>query len=322
MSALRELGSIRADIRAQVGADALAGLHRESVILDAIGVLACWGSVVLLFVLLAWLPLGLPWAFCFVAQGLALQTLGLLSHDAFMHRRIWGDAGSWIGSMVASFPVLLSPTWYVIAHTDHHAYLGTDRDTETYKQNLDTAWKRVFFLTAAGDRLAKLGRLSKADIPMRPVVPRTPKEARRLRLERIFLPLFLLAVAGCAVVWPQAVLAGYVLPLLIVTPVASSLRVILEHADVDPSNRFHLGTYYRTGAITRLLFVANSGDCHLVHHIFSQIPWYRMGRAVRLMRPVLIERGVVERRSLAQLLLGWFVRAYPHRSLWFRSAPS
>lgn len=320
MSALRELGSIRADIRAFVGADALAALHRESVILDAVGVLACWGSVVLLFVLLAWLPLGWLWALCFIAQGFALQSLGLLSHDAFMHRRIWGNTGSWIGAMVSSIPVLLSPTWYVISHTDHHAHLGTDKDTETYKQNLNTAWKRVFFLTAAGDRLAKLGRLSKTDIPMRPPMPRTRKEARRLGLERIVLLLFLLVVAVCAIAWPRAVLAGYVAPLLIVTPVASSLRVILEHADADPSNRFHLGTYYRTGVITRLLFVADSGDCHLVHHVFSQIPWYRMGRAVRLMRPVLIERGVVERRSLVQLLFGWFVRAYPHRTLWFPPA--
>ena len=320
MNSLRELGSIRAEIRTKLGADALSALHRESPVLDAVGVLACWGSVALLFVLLASLPFGFPWALCFVAQGFALQALGLLSHDAFMHRRIWGDRGSWIGALVSSVPVLLSPTWYAVIHTDHHAFLGTDRDTETYKQNLDTAWKRVLFLTAVGDRLAKLGRLSKCGVPLPPAVPRTAKEASRLRLERIFLPLFLLIVAVCTARWPHIMLSGYVLPLLIATPMVSSVRVILEHADVDPANRFHLGTFYRTGVITRLLFVADSGDCHLVHHIFSQIPWYRMGHAVRLMRPVLIERGVVERRSLPQLLFGWFVRAYPHRTLWFPSA--
>ena len=112
-------------------------------------------------------------------------------------------------------------------------------------------------------------------------------------------------------------LPGYVLPLLIVTPIASSLRVVLEHAEADPANNFHLGTFYRTGIVTRLLFVADSGDCHLVHHIFSQIPWYRMGRATRLMQPILIRESVVERRSLSRLLVGWFVRCYPHRSLWF-----
>jgi len=325
MSVIRDLNVVRAAIKRQLGAKALKDLHREDWRLDALGVVACWGMVAALFVLLARLPLGLLWCLCFAAQGFALQALGLLSHDAFIHRRIWGDRGSWIGSIISSYPVLLLPTWYLMAHRDHHTHLGTDKDTETYKQNLDTIWKRVFFLTALGDRAAKLGKLSKTDVLMPVLLPKTEKERRRLTVERAGIVLFALGVVVAAMMWPRCVLAGYVLPLLIAAPVASTLRVILEHADVDPANDFHLGTYYRTGVITRLLFVADSGDCHLIHHIFSHIPWYRMGQATRLMRPILIERGVVERRSLLQLVVGWFVRAYPHRSLWFsvpRSRPA
>jgi fatty acid desaturase len=319
VSAPCELNAVRAAIKNRLGTPALKNLHRENRVLDGLGVLACWGSVAALFVLLARLPLGPTWLFCFVAQGFGLQCLGLLSHDAFIHRRIWGDRGSWAGAIVSSFPVLLSPTRYLIVHRDHHAYLGTAKDTETYKENLDTLWKRAAFLTVVGDRLAKLGKLSKADRPMPALVPRTEKERRRLAVERVGLGAFGMGVVAAAIQWPDWVLAGYVLPLLVVTPVASSIRVILEHADADPENMFHLGTYYQSGFVTRLLFVADSGDCHLIHHIFSQIPWYRMGRATRLMRPILIEKGVVERHSLLQLLAGWFVRCYPHRSLWFRA---
>lgn len=320
MSAVRDLNVVRAAVKKQLGAKALKELHRKDWRLDAVGVLACWGSVAALFVLLALLPFSLLWWLCFAAQGFALQALGLLSHDAFIHRRIWGDRGSWAGSIVSSYPVLLLPTWYLMAHRDHHAYLGTDKDTETYKQNLDAVWKRLLFLTAIGDRVAKLGKLSKTDAQMPVLLPKTGKERRRLAVERAGIVVFALGVAAAAILWPKCVLAGYVLPLLVAVPVASSLRVILEHADVDPANDFHLGTYYRTGVITRILFVADSGDCHLIHHIFSHIPWYRMGRAAKLMRPILIEKGVVERRSFIQLMAGWFVRAYPHRSLWF-SAP-
>lgn len=318
MGAIRDLNVVRVAIKKQLGAKALKELHREDRVLDAVGVAACWGAVAALFVLLATLPFALLWCLCFVAQGFALQALGLLSHDAFIHRRIWGDRGSWVGSIISSFPVLLLPTWYLMAHRDHHTYLGTEKDTETYKQNLDTIWKRVVFLTVVGDRIAKLGRLSKTDLRMPVLLPRTLKEGRRLAVERAGLVLFLLGIAAGAFVWPRCMLAGYVLPLLIAAPVASSLRIILEHADADPANDFHLGTFYRTGVITRLVFVADSGDCHLIHHIFSHIPWYRMADATRLMRPILIEKGVVERRSLLQLLQGWFVHAYPHRSLWFR----
>ncbi|HEX4260286.1 MAG TPA: fatty acid desaturase [Acetobacteraceae bacterium] len=316
------LNDVRAAIKRAIGAERLRDLHRPSRLADALGVLVYWGAPVGLFIALARLPFGQLWGLAFVAQGFAFQCLGLLSHDAFNHRRIWGDRLSWIGAMVSSFPVLLCPTWYRISHRDHHAYLGTARDTETYKQNLDTVLKRAAFLTLPGDRLAKLGRLSAADAPMPEILPGTPTERRRLRIERVCLVLFLVGVAACAVRWPGPVLCGYVLPLAIVTPLASSLRIILEHADVDPDNRFHLGTYYRTGRVTRFLFVADSGDCHLVHHIFSQIPWYRMGEATRLMRPVLIGNGVVERASLRQLLVGWFIRGFPHRSLWFAASPS
>lgn len=317
MHAAYDLHAVRAAIKMELGTGTLRELHRESVLLDAAGVGAYWGAVVLFFVLLAVLPFGLVWVLCFLLQGFALQCLGLLSHDAFIHRRIWGDRGSWVGAMISSFPVLLCPTWYLLAHRDHHVHLGTDKDTETYKENLDGIWKRVLFLTVIGDRLAKQGRLSSADKPMPSILPKTGKERRRLAAERAGLTAFVIGIAGAAVLWPGWVLLGYVLPLLIVTPVASTLRVVLEHADADPGNDFHLGTYYRTGLVTRVLFVADSGDCHLVHHIFSQIPWYRMGRATRLMRPILLREGVVERRSLPQLLLGWFVRCYPHRSLWF-----
>lgn len=318
MSSIRDLNVVRAAVKKQLGGQVLKDLHRENWLVDVMGVLAYVGSVIALFVLLANLPFGLICCLCFIAQGFALQGLGLLAHDAFIHRKIWGDRGSWIGSIIFFFPVLLRPTWYIILHTNHHAFLGTDDDTEAYKQNLDAIWKRLFFLTIAGDRMTRLGKLSKGDAKVPVISPRTYKEQRRLAVEQVGLILFILGIVVSSVLWPTYVLSGYVLPLLIATPVASSLRTILEHADVDPTNEFHLGTYYRTGLITRILFVADSGDCHLVHHIFSHIPWYRMGKATRVMRPILTEKGVIERQSLLQLLVGWFVRGFPHRSLWFR----
>ena len=314
----RPVNFAMASIKSELGVDTIRELHRESAVLDAVGVAAYLGFVVGLFVLLAISPFGLLWALCFLAQGFALQSLGLLSHDAFIHRRIWGDRGSWFGAMVFSLPVLLPPTWYAISHQDHHTHLGTEHDTETYKSHLDTVWKRALFLTVIGDRLAKSGKFASGngDIPV--IVGRNHKERSRLRVERVGLLVFLMVVAAASFIWPRYLLAGYVLPLVIAAPLASSLRIILEHAEADPANDFHVATYYRTGLITRILFVADAGDCHLIHHVFSHIPWYRMGRAARLMRPILISRGVVERTSIWQLLVGWFVRAYPHRSVWFR----
>ncbi len=321
MSSARTMKDVRGFIKNTLGVSTLRALHAENPWLDFLGVAAYWGSCVVLFWRLAVTPFGPAWIVLFVTQGFAFQCLGLLSHDAFIHRRIWGDRLSWIGAMISSFPVLLCPTWYLIFHRDHHLHLGTADDTETYKQNLDLFWKRLLFLTAIGDFLAKKGRLSRHDRAVPTIIPRTAGEGRRLTTERILLALFLAVILAAAFIWPRWILCGYVLPLLIVTPLASTLRVILEHADADPDNGFHLGTYYRCGPISRALFVADAGDCHIVHHIFSQIPWYRMKEATRLMRPILLSEGVIERRSITQLLAGWFVRVFPHRSLWFVSEP-
>jgi fatty acid desaturase len=109
---------------------------------------------------------------------------------------------------------------------------------------------------------------------------------------------------------------GFLLPALFGLPVANTLRTILEHSETNPENNYHCATYYRTGFLTRPLFFWDAGDCHLVHHIFPGIPWYRMGEACDALRPFLLEHGVRERRSLLELVKGYFVDVRPHRSLW------
>ena len=84
----------------------------------------------------------------------------------------------------------------------------------------------------------------------------------------------------------------------------------------NDKNNYHCATYYRTGFLTRPLFFWDAGDCHLVHHIFPGIPWYRMGKACDTLRPFLLDHGVRERRSIFELTYGYFVKVYEHRTLW------
>ena len=93
-------------------------------------------------------------------------------------------------------------------------------------------------------------------------------------------------------------------------------HAVLEHADADPDNPFNWSTWYRTGPVTRLLFFWDSGDCHVIHHIYPRLPFYNMSRAVRLMEPVMTAAGVVQRHSFLQMLKGWFIDNHPHRSQW------
>ena len=170
-------------------------------------------------------------------------------------------------------------------------------------------------LTIVGTQMSWLGGFRNTDRPAwKPEY--TDAERRRVRNETIYLVLWIVGVIAAAFIWPRPVLLGYVLPLTVVAPIASNLRVILEHADSDPADPINNATYYRTGWISGPLFFWDSGDCHLVHHLYPSIPFYRMRRACRVMRPVLLAAGAREHRSFLALLKGWFIDNRPHGTPW------
>ena len=98
-------------------------------------------------------------------------------------------------------------------------------------------------------------------------------------------------------------------------PAEHTVRIMLEHFDLDRANPFWVGTFYRTGFITRPMFWWNAGDCHTVHHFYPNIPFYRIPRALRLIRPILQREGVYEHRSLRPLLRNWFSGSRAHWSV-------
>jgi fatty acid desaturase len=66
--------------------------------------------------------------------------------------------------------------------------------------------------------------------------------------------------------------------------------------------------------VTRPLFFWDAGDCHVVHHLYPAIPFHRTGEALSILTPLLKEHGARERRSLVDVIPGYFVRNEPQRS--------
>lgn len=302
-----------------LGPAVIAGLHRACPALDWAAVVALPALFVADAIALAAWPVGLAWGLCFVLQGFVIQTFGYVVHDLFVHRRVGGVAGYFIGALF-ELVITFRRTWYALYHLDHHGHMNTADDPEAYKQDLDTRWKRVFFLTLPGAMLTmarglRPGRPTSSHLVTAPLTPPVEQVRWRLRFEG-GLALAAVGLTGLtALVWWQVVVFGYLLPLALVTPIASSLRVILEHAEADTDNVFHCAVFYRTGPVSGPLFFWDAGDCHIVHHIYPAIPFYRVPEALRLMRPILAAHGARE-RSLWALLRGWFVRNEPHRTVW------
>lgn len=321
MNAPHDLTAARKAIVNGLGKDVVLGLHRTNPVWDWVAIVGHWTIFGVLVFLLGTLPLGPWWALCFVLQGFVIMAFGYMLHDLFIHRYVGGRRFAYWMGMLCGAVAYLHKTSYRHIHMDHHYYTGTDED-EAYKNDLDTRWKKLFFCTAPGYILCMRRKLANAREPEFPAPdgtfggPQSDEAKRRFRFERRFLERSWLAIVVLAIFWPTFTLYGYVLPLVLILPLANVIRTVLEHGETNPGNDYHNSTYYRTNFLSQALFFWDAGDCHLVHHLFPNIPWYQMGRACKTLRPYLLEHGVRERRSVLKLLYGWFVRNEQHRTLW------
>ncbi|HVL58224.1 MAG TPA: fatty acid desaturase [Burkholderiaceae bacterium] len=312
----RRIGSLQQELQQALGADTVAALHRERWLPDAAATFvpplllagSCWALG----------QPGLPaWAalVLVILNGWLFTLIALVAHDVAVHRMRWGRTGSWLHNAFAFGLMLMSGTAYSRAHFQHHAKVGTPDDPEPYQQTLDTRLRRWLFLTLPGVLYLRRPRNPSHRAGL--MIDGNDEQARRHRFEqRVVLAFVLLLAAYAVFVNAKSVLLGYVLPFFIVSPLFNTMRIVLEHAEADERNRYWFGTNYRCGWLARALFLADSGDCHIAHHIYPRIPFYNCGRAAALIRPYVAERGVTERRSYWRLLYGWLVASHVYRSVW------
>jgi fatty acid desaturase len=314
------LHSVRQELREFLGAEELARLERPSMAFDVLASVVPFLIVFLGFWVVGlegvgWLEKGA----LAVAIGWAATATNVVAHDLVVHRRRWGTFGSWLLGACAFALVSNRLTAYTIAHVRHHARINTLDDTEAYKQDIDTVAKRFAFCTVFGFKAATGGRWA---TPRRSgyfaLIPRNKVEVARLRTESFVAHALVLFMIIYSWFDPVRVLMGWAVPLLLVAPTLNCLRVAIEHAEVDSSNPFWLATNYRSGLVSQFIFVCGAGDCHIVHHAFPKIPFYRCPRAARLLQPLLKEKGVVERRSFWFMMKCWFVDGAAHGTVWAR----
>ncbi|WP_427912183.1 fatty acid desaturase family protein [Ramlibacter sp. MMS24-I3-19] len=305
------LRAARAEIVDQLGRDEVARLHDENPVLDGAAVV---GSLAIFLALAYPLAVGsvrdpLWWA-CLVLQGNMILVLAMVSHDVFTHRKWLPPKLRWLVSTVMMWPSQLRPSVYDDLHLTHHRALGTAQDTESYKHGINTRVRRALFASPA----MVVQHLQTVRRQIAEANARDPGSERAAFERKVWWGILALLLVSAAVDYRFA-LYGYVLPFVVVLPVLNTIRVVLEHYDLEAGNPFWVGTFYRTGPVTRIMFWWIGGDCHVIHHVYATIPWYRLPRAIRLIRPILLRNGVFEHRSLGRLLVDWFSARRPHWSV-------
>jgi fatty acid desaturase len=308
-----QLRAARAIIARELGAGPLARLHETNLAID----LAAIVGLIAIFLACGWqLATGSVsdplWWLCLLVQGDVIVLMAILNHDAFVHRKLLPTPLRWVVSSVLAWPAQMRAALYESQHLTHHRMLGTEADTEFHKHGIDTMFKRIVYATPAMIVFRALF--------YRGLISQKKGKAvhggdSRLRWEKgTRYTLIALALASLAWDW-RLVVFGYLLPFATITPIVNTVRIVLEHFDLDRDNPLWVGTFYRTGFFSRVMFWWGTGDCHMVHHFYANIPFYRMGAALKLIRPILIRHGVYEHRSLAGLLMQWFSGSRAHWSL-------
>lgn len=309
-----DLATPRRVLRAHLGVAAIRRLHATSRAWDLVLFFGTWAFAGLTTAALIILPFGPLWVVAGLLQQIAtMNCLYAVRHDIFFHRGVGGRLGEAL-AVLCSLPLLNTYAGF-LQHEDHHRHVGWDLFEEPMA-HLDRRWKRWFCLTTVGAVLMFMGRLRSADAPQ-PNRGFTPPESfrRRLRRERRIHQLFALVLVAATIRWPEIVGKGFVLPTFLFTGLIVMIRIAFQHSETDRNNPFHLSVYYRPNRLLALLFFNTLGAGHLVHHIYPRIPIYRIGEAVRLMHPVLVEKGVPE-RGMLEVLWRYFVRGEAYREPW------
>ena len=233
-----------------------------------------------------------------IVSAVALNGFVLLLHEG-MHATLFsGRALNRWSSVTLGGCVLISFTAYQVLHIRHHTYLGDARDPDDY-HNYSASPRVVWLLHYV--RLAVGAFLYVLLIPLLARRHGTAEERHRVAQEYAVLAL---AWGLAFVVIPTPVLVhAWLLPLVIVGYM-TNIRGFTQHGLTDAHDPLLASRSMRPNPLVSFLLL--NENLHLEHHLFPEVPSYRLGRLRRLIDPNLPR--VIEGRSYLAFL-GKFFRA-------------
>ncbi len=212
-----------------------------------------------------------------ICSAVALNAFVLLLHEG-MHQTLSADA-RWnrAASVLLCATVFVSFSAYRVLHTRHHNYLGDRRDPDDYHNYTDKLWL-VWLL-----HLVRLGfgsLLYLFLIPALAVKHGTAREHRHIIEKHVFLGLGYAVILNCL---PFATLARYWLVLLLVVGVMVAVRGLTQHGITDGGDPYLAS---RTLVPHPLVaFCLLNENYHLEHHLFPEVPGYRLAKLHDLIWP-------------------------------------
>jgi len=247
-----------------------------------------------------------PWIWIPVAvlEGFVIFNFTVLLHEQ-VHEAIFPGRHPrllrYLGLLYA-VPSGISASQFYRWHMDHHENLGSateDPKRAHLSPKRNARWYKLLYMTPAlipiyfsAARKENLGY--------------SPELNRRIAGERTLTIAVHLAVFA-VLFWIGGLLPvvrAYLIPYLLIFPVAFTLNRLGQHYRIDPTDPRKWSTRVDGNRFWHFLFLWS--NFHLEHHYFQNVPFYNLPELNRILRPYFADHGI-ENHGYGEILRDWIL---------------
>ncbi|KAG8148792.1 fatty acid desaturase family protein [Burkholderia catarinensis] len=182
-----------------------------------------------------------------------------------------------LASLLLTFPLTISTSRYRAHHLAHHRHLNTPDDPD-YADAFAPPTRAHLWRALLRDVTGLSTLQSLRSMDSFGVFGLFGRQDRTSRIERLRFVAFAVAVAGIATlahVW-LGILLYWLAPMVFFLPPILRIRSLSEHAGLAARPAASDARSVAPGSLERMLFAPCNINCHWEHHLFPQVPSYRL----------------------------------------------
>ena len=269
--------------------DALRPLQQLSTARSLSALAGTWSLIAISIVAALWSGQWAVWLVAALIVGRCQHALAVLMHDA-AHYRLLDHRGlnDFVGQWLCAKPIASHLHLYRMVHLRHHRYLHTEQDPDLSLSAPFPCGRQSFVRKLLRDASGVSALVMRGYVTVDKTSDRMRFTPRQGNLFRYWSPQTL-ATRGLAALivgglihagYGWALLALWVLPLLIVYQVILRARGVLEHAAVpDKSDPLrNARTVVSPNPVAQFFLNPHHVGYHLEHHLYPGVPHYHLPR--------------------------------------------
>lgn len=239
-----------------------------------------------------------------VFQGFVIHTLGQLGHEYYVHSKTAYSYFASITSLITPFSITL----YKKRHIQHHKHFPNALgDPDIVVNDIKTSLEKILSFTVLDNFFLlpiRKKKLAAKHIGINNGINK--KEQLIAKIEGLLFWVGLIIACLFYFFGIKQFILGWIIPLIVGTPIFLGIRVFVEHAILNDKIPFGCGTNVKIPWFFKFTpYASLYGEGHIVHHYFPTMPWYNINRACVILRPYFTNQN---RESVLSQICKWILK--------------